>query len=464
MKEHSQTKRKRVRKANKSADSDELGRSCPRDGMRLVKVCDDGRYLECLCGYKFDSFLSRDVVAPETDEISLADLLRTWHEHFHIEDDGPILFCLATAVSNQLEGDPVWSLLVGPPSSIKTEIIRSLGEEPNDLVFPLSTLTVNTFISGQRKKVGLLHRLNGKILTIKDFTTILEKSRDARNEILAQLREIFDGYLSKGSGNEGAEYQNVKARITLLAGVTPVIDFYDTVMSLLGERFLKMRVKSVDPFKTGKRASRAAGNEDGIRQKIRSQTAAFLSSVEVKQLELSEEQSDSLVKLACFTANARTGVPRDWRGTIQYLPQSEGIARLYKQLLKLAWCLVAILGREEIDSGVMKFLSRVAGDTIDARRVSILGKLTTESAKTSIIGQRAGLPTETAKRVLEDLSLLNFVEKSGNEDKGYEWSLVDPSQIETNKYENVTDKERDVGLGLVFGDGGSIRVSSNSDD
>lgn len=441
-----------------------LERFCPRDRKRLVKVGDDGRYFECVCGYKFDNSLSREVIAPETDEASLAGLIETWHENFHIEDDGPILFSLATAASNQLEGDPVWSLMVGPPSSIKTEIIRSLGEEPNDLVYPLSTLTVNTFISGQGRKVGLLHRLNGKILTIKDFTTILEKNKDARNEILAQLREIFDGYLSKGSGNKGAEYQTEKARITILAGVTPFIDFYETVMSLLGERFLKMRVKGGDPFKIGRLASRAAGNEERIRQRIRSQTAAFLSSVEVKQLELSQEQNDSLVRLACFTAKARTGVPRDWRGTIQYLPQSEGIGRLYKQLLKLAWSLAAILGREEIDSGIMRFLSRVARDTVDARRVLILDKLTTESAKTSIIAARVGLPTETTRRVLEDLSLLNFVTKGGNEDIGYDWALVDPNQIETAKYEKVADKEHDGGLGLVFGYGGSIAVSPLSVD
>lgn len=394
--------------------------------------------------------------------IELEELLEAWHENFHIEDDGPMLAALATAASNQLGGDPVWFLLVGPPSTIKSEIIRSFGEEPGDRVFPLSTLTANTFISGQGSKASLLPKLDKKIVTIKDLTTILEKNKDARNEILGQLREIYDGYLSKASGNEGAEYQNAKARITILAGVTPVIDLYETVMSLLGERFLKMRIHGGDPLKVGKRASRAAGNEDKIRKTIRWLTEKFLSEVKVEQIELTEKQTEDLVRLANFTASARTGVSRDWRGTIEYMPQPEGVARLYKQLLKLAWSLAAILGRDEVDDGIMKFLARVASDSIDTRRALVLDRTTPEPAKTSIIAARVGLPTQTTQRVLEDLSLLGFVNKGGDEKKGYEWNLVDSQMIETGRYRSVKDGEQNRRLVLVFGEGGSITVACPS--
>lgn len=39
---------------------------CPRDGNVLVEV-DDGRFLECVCGYKFDAFLSREARYDEWD-------------------------------------------------------------------------------------------------------------------------------------------------------------------------------------------------------------------------------------------------------------------------------------------------------------------------------------------------------------------------------------------------------------
>ncbi len=49
---------------------------CPRDGLRLVAVGEEGRFLECVCGFKFDLHLSREVVseadkkrARETQEV-----------------------------------------------------------------------------------------------------------------------------------------------------------------------------------------------------------------------------------------------------------------------------------------------------------------------------------------------------------------------------------------------------------
>jgi len=38
------------------------------------------------------------------------------------------------------------------------------------------------------------------MLLFKDFTTVLEKQKDERREIIAQLREIYDGFYSKKFG------------------------------------------------------------------------------------------------------------------------------------------------------------------------------------------------------------------------------------------------------------------------
>jgi len=50
---------------NKSGD-DAPG-PCPRCGKILVEV-GGGSFLECVCGYKFDTYLSREVVGTETEE------------------------------------------------------------------------------------------------------------------------------------------------------------------------------------------------------------------------------------------------------------------------------------------------------------------------------------------------------------------------------------------------------------
>src|SRR4029450_429760 len=86
---------------------------------------------------------------------------------------------------------------------LKTEIIRSSNDVP--VIYPLSNLTAQTFASGfqvrGKEQPSLLTRLDGRILTLKDFTTILTMHRDKRSEILAQLREIYDGAYRKEFGN-----------------------------------------------------------------------------------------------------------------------------------------------------------------------------------------------------------------------------------------------------------------------
>src|SRR2546428_5381311 len=219
----------------------------------------------------------------------LSDLKRIWHENFHIEDDAPLIIMLAVAATNFLPGDPVWLFLVGPPSTIKTEMIRSLGDEPGDMVWPLSTLTANTLMSGQGKKYSLLPKLDGKILAIKDFTSILEKNKDARNEILAQLRETYDGYFSKGTGNEEGAYQHQKCKLTLIGGVTNVIDLFDSFQGLLGDRFLKVRVKAGNSRKVGTQAAKTAGKEEEVRRQLHQVTLSFLHSLRLKQFDLEDD-------------------------------------------------------------------------------------------------------------------------------------------------------------------------------
>jgi hypothetical protein len=49
-----------------------------------------------------------------------------FRKHLDLADPGPLLVALATVAANRIDGDPVWLLQVGPPSSGKTEILQSL--------------------------------------------------------------------------------------------------------------------------------------------------------------------------------------------------------------------------------------------------------------------------------------------------------------------------------------------------
>jgi hypothetical protein len=131
---------------------------------------------------------------------SLADVERVFTKWYQLTDTLSLHITLAAVAANLAEGDPFWLLLVAPPGSMKTEIIRALGGCP--WAYPLSSLTAQTFASGYQTKgdePSLLMRLDRKILTLKDFTSVLTMHRDARQIVLGQLREVYDGAYKKGS-------------------------------------------------------------------------------------------------------------------------------------------------------------------------------------------------------------------------------------------------------------------------
>lgn len=114
---------------------------------------------------------------------------------------------MATYMANRLDADPVWIFFNGPPASSKTEILMSMKNHRE--TFFLSALTKNTFLSGKSKKdkdtgeekdCSLLPYMTGKLVVIKDFTTVLSLQKDARAEIYSQLREIYDGHFAKAFG------------------------------------------------------------------------------------------------------------------------------------------------------------------------------------------------------------------------------------------------------------------------
>src|SRR5215471_11208153 len=114
------------------------------------------------------------------------------------EDLDSIDFAFAVVASNGMPGDPLWGLLVDASGGGKTELLRSLRGKP--CAFFLSKLTDKTLKSGYRdpqnpgKDPSLLPQLNGKVLIIKDLSPLLSMQRNARNAIVSDLRDAYDGF------------------------------------------------------------------------------------------------------------------------------------------------------------------------------------------------------------------------------------------------------------------------------
>ncbi|GAH04776.1 unnamed protein product, partial [marine sediment metagenome] len=172
-------------------------------------------------------------------EVSLADVKRGIRKWLYIEDDTSVDVMLGTYIANKLPGDPIWTIFIGPASNTKTELLRTMDGHPK--VYFLSSYTPATMVSGkgtQRKaeESSLIYKLDGKTLIIKEFSGILSMRSEQRSEILAQLREIYDGKYNKAFGTGVTHDWNGK--VGLMAACTPAYDKHYGVIGELGDRFI----------------------------------------------------------------------------------------------------------------------------------------------------------------------------------------------------------------------------------
>ena len=73
-----------------------------------------------------------------------------FRKHLDLSDPGPLLVPLATVAANRIDGDPVWLLQVGPPSSGKTEILQSLTALSD--IHSIGQVTEAGLLSGSSRK------------------------------------------------------------------------------------------------------------------------------------------------------------------------------------------------------------------------------------------------------------------------------------------------------------------------
>lgn len=372
------------------------------------------------------------------EQYTLSITKKTITKWLYIEDTEVIDIIFAFTLSEDLKGDPLWLFLIAPPGGAKTEILRGIY---GPRYYHLSDLTSKTFVSGlmlgkgeNRKKIqDLLPQLDKKILIFKDFTTILEKNKDERAEIFAQLREIYDGSFAKkfGTLDHKVEYH---ARFGLIAGVTPIIDRYWKLMQQLGERFLKYRWQE-DADKTTRRAEAIEGKEKEMRAEITYAVQSFLKRLPVKNPELPKELVEPIILSAKFLALARTPVQiQHGAGDFfhDYIPTPERPTRLVKQLKKLSKALAVVRGRDIVTEEDVKTTIKVALSTCPQDRLEVLRAVEKKQGK-SLYGTTAGeirkdvnIPETSIRHICEQLTLLELLQysKVSKDSGGYQSTIT----------------------------------------
>jgi len=354
--------------------------------------------------------------------IELDDVKLSFVEWLYLKDHEVIDILLGAVIANLFQGPDSLNLdLVGPPSSTKTELLRSLsGYQP---IYTISTLTPQTFLSGIKGNRGsLLLNLKSdgkKLLVLKDLTSILEMRSESRQEIFGQLRDIADGYTSKTFGT--GKRVEWTGKLGILAGVTSVIDEHHAHNQILGERFLYCRVSNNNPEAMAERARKIAGKEIRMRDQLQEVMKQFLEQFEepkIENIRISEEIEGKLISLACLIAQARTAVSRDrYHQTVTHLPETEGPARLVKQLWILGAGIATVQGKHEFDEGVYKIIKRIGTNSLPKHRALILRTMweslimSDKWETTRLISKLICTPTETVKRYLEDLWMVGLLNR-----------------------------------------------------
>jgi len=317
-----------------------------------------------------------------------------------------------------------------------------------------SSLTPHALVSGMNMGGGdpsLLPQLDGRVLVIKDMTTVLTMHPSARDEIFGQLRDAYDGQFEKAFGN--GVHRKYKSKFGILAGVTPNIDSFASLSAGLGERFLKYRIPSaispLDEYELITRAMQNVASENSMREEMKNCMAAFLERDFPTLPEVNEDNAHKIVNLAMLAARMRGVVERDRYNPNMIItkPSREFGTRLAKQLKKLAMGMGMYYGGT-IDANVMRIVTHVTLGSVPDKIEEVVRCLDEHGGHRGIrtgdiVEKSVGLTRSTTFRVLQDLSMLHVVKNVGTQSSAL-WLLAPDIKAmleESNAFEVIPRKK-----------------------
>jgi hypothetical protein len=352
---------------------------------------------------------------PPIAKVSLKECHATFRRWLGDEYDLDILdACLAAIAVEQLDGDPVWLLVVSGSGNAKTETAQSLSGAGAEVT---STITsVGALLSavpprkGRPATGGLLRRLGHRgVLVIKDVTSILSMDRNVRGQVLAALREVYDGFWERNVGSDGGQSIGWRGRIVVIGAVTTAWDTHHDVVTVMGDRFVLLRPDSATGrVAAGRRSVRNTGTEVRMREELAEAVAGVLAGADLETPQkLTDDQVDRLLAAADLVTQARTAVDVDYRGDVIDAHAPEMPTRFVKQLVQVVRGGVAV-GMTRVDA--MRLALRCARDSMPPLRLAILGDLAKYPASTlTEVRRRVDHPRMTVDRQLQSLHALRLL-------------------------------------------------------
>jgi FaeA-like protein len=251
---------------------------------------------------------------------------------------------------------------------------------------------------------GLLLQIGSfGVIILKDFGSVLSMHAETRAETLAALREVYDGAWTRHLGSAGGKSLTWKGKVAVLFGATEVIDAHHSVIGAMGDRFLLSRLKPVPGKKQFTRALKHAGTGMGdMRKELSAAVNQLFAKRRPQAAEINAEEAEEIGKAIALAVRLRGAVARDYRSReIEAIYQAEGTARIGLALERLLAGLDTLgMNRKQ----ALAIVTEVALDSVPPlrrRAYDCVGKYS--DVETTDIAIALGLPTGSARRILEDL-------------------------------------------------------------
>ena len=373
----------------------------------------------------------------------MQDLKDLYCSVFYLEETMILDIIVAIAISSRSGGDPTWLLIIGGPSSGKSELVNTLGKVP--FIHQVSSMTENTFLSNMRlsngQEASLLHRIGPKgMIIMKDYTSILAMRQEKRDIIISQMREIYDGHLTKEAGNGKSE--KWAGKINWIGAVTESIYIHEDESSGMGRRTINYVMPLQDRRETTVRAMHNNTDIEEKRIMIQEAFAEYINDrvaeLAGKLPELPDDFSEEIIDLSDFVTLVRTPVERNYQGELTLVPAPEMPMRVFQMLNMLAKTLVAENGGVVIDN-IRTIIRRLAFDSIPKQRrltMNLLAKYDSITSKGTAHELR--YPTETIRKWLENVNVLGICERVASISGGPDtWVLNEKYREIMDKYGNI---------------------------
>jgi hypothetical protein len=362
------------------------------------------------------------VKAPTYDGagISMQTVKDTFQKWLYMPDTTIIDVMFGSIIANRLPGDPLWLFIVDRSGGAKSVFLRAIEECPS--IVTTTSVTPHALVSGHtgtgNGDPSLIPRLDGKILAIKDFTTILNMNQTKRDEVFGILRDAYDGKIEWVFGN--GKVCSYTSKFGIIAGVTPAIEIFAEGQTALGERFLRFQPPRANSLE--------------LERKLMHKALTNTTHEELMQAELSGVSQELLnfdfgalpgagtalqqkcIYLAQYVSILRGTINRDkYSKEVTHNPFMELGTRLTKQLYKHMLSIGQLYRAQNVDEYHFECIKQVARSTAPTRMQNTIEKMYKAGSERTYgvkqLAEMINLPTLTTNRVLENLTMLKAVKR-----------------------------------------------------